>query len=66
MGDRAHRAGQMSHAGARCKEPSAVYHLLDSLPFELHESWIPTRIQQVAHVRQAEEITRQDDWILGQ
>ena len=28
MGDHARQAGQMSHVGARCKEPSVVYRLL--------------------------------------
>ena len=60
MGDHAHRVGQMSHVGARCKEPSVVYHLLGSQPVESRESWIPNRIQQVAHARQARELTGQE------
>ena len=57
MGDHVRQAGQMSHVGARCKEPSVVYPLLNSRPVESRKSWIPTRIQQVVHARQAVEPT---------
>ncbi len=66
MGDHAHRVGQMSHVDARYKEPLVVYHLLDSQPAESRESSIPTRIQQVAHARQAGELTGQESCSLWQ